>query len=89
MNTIYVAHDRESGRPVLAVANFKDMQKALDEYCGVDRGDAKLIKYHPGVSKYPSDYVGHYEYSCKRYDDWNETYTTIFHVYLVDYFTKY
>ena len=31
MNTIYVAHDRENGRPVLAVADLKDMQKALDE----------------------------------------------------------
>jgi len=88
MNTIYVAHDRESDRPVLAVADFKDIQKALDEYCGADKGDAKLIKFHPYVSKYPSDYEGHYEYLCKWYNHWNETYTIIFHIYCVDFYTK-
>jgi hypothetical protein len=89
MNTIYVAHDREAGYPTLAVADLKYMQRALDEYCGVDLDEAKLIKFHPYLSSYASDYVGYYEYSCKRYDDWNETFTTIFHVYCIEFYTKY
>jgi hypothetical protein len=87
MNAIYVAHDRESGRPVLAVAEFKDIQKALDEYCGADREipEAKLIRFHPYVSKYASDYVGHYEYLCGYHDTPR---TSIFHIHCVDFYTK-
>jgi len=91
MNTIYVAHDRENGHPVLAVADFKDMQRALDEYCGVDMEipQAKLIRFHPYVSKYPSDYEGHFEYLCRNGDNWNENiYTQIFHIHCVDFYTK-
>jgi hypothetical protein len=83
MNAIYVAHDRESGSPVLAVADFKDIQRALDHYCGVDIGDAKLIKFHPYVSQYASTYVGHYEYLCSHRDT---PHTSIFHIYCVGFY---
>jgi len=65
----YVAMDEY--KPILSASSFKELREGLDEYYGVDKGQAECLGFTPYDTKYPDDYEGHYSYSytMKRYDE--------------------
>jgi hypothetical protein len=73
-------------KPILSASSFKAIKEGLDEYYGVDKGQAECLGFTPYNTKYPDDYEGHYSYSytIKRYDE-EVTSIDVVKVYCVNY----
>ncbi len=84
LRVTYVAMDEY--KPILSASSFKAIKEGLDEYYGVDKGQAECLGFTPYYTKYPDDYEGHYSYSytMKRYDE-DVTNIDVVKVYCVNY----
>jgi hypothetical protein len=80
----YVAMDEY--KPILSASSFEELRKGLDEYYGVDKGQAQCLGFVQFMTKYPDDYEGHYSYSytMKQYDK-EITNIDVVKVYCVNY----
>ena len=84
LRVTYVAMDEY--KPILSASSFDAIKEGLDEYYGVDKGQAECLGFTPYNTKYPDDYEGHYSYSytIKRYDK-EITNIDVVKVYCVNY----
>ena len=80
----YVAMDEY--KPILSASSFEAIKEGLDEYYGVDKGQAECLGFTPYDTKYPDDYEGYYSYSytIKQYDK-EITNIDVVKVYCVNY----
>jgi len=81
----YVAMDEY--KPILSASSFDAIKEGLDEYYGVDKGQAECLGFTPYHTKYPDDYEGYYSYSytIKQYDK-EITNIDVVKIYCVDYY---
>lgn len=73
----------EDGKPLTSAANFNDMKKALEQYYGVDKGQAEYLGYHPYITKYPDEYEGYFEF---KYVEFGKEYQEKVKIYCVEFF---
>ena len=80
----YIAMDKY--KPILSASSFEAIKEGLDEYYGVDKGQAECLGFTPYDTKYPDDYEGYYSYSytIKRYNE-DVTNIDVVKVYCVNY----
>jgi len=84
LRVTYVAMDEY--KPILSASSFDAIKEGLDEYYGVDKGQAECLGFTPYDTKYPDDYEGYYSYSyiIKQYDK-EITNIDVVKVYCVNY----
>jgi hypothetical protein len=74
-------------KPILSASSFEAIKEGLNEYYGVDKGQAECLGFTPYNTKYPDDYEGHYSYSytMKQYDK-EITNIDVVKIYCVSYY---
>ena len=74
-------------KPILSASSFEELREGLDDYYGVDKGQAKCLGFKLYDTKYPDDYEGYYSYSytIKQYDK-EITNIDVVKIYCVDYY---
>ena len=74
-------------KPILSASSFEELREGLDDYYGVDKGQAKCLGFKPYDTKYPDDYEGYYSYSytIKQYDK-EITNIDVVKIYCVEYY---
>ena len=74
-------------KPILSASSFEEIKKGLDDYYGVDKGQAECLGFTPYDTKYPDDYEGYYSYSytIKQYDKEINNIDVV-KIYCVDYY---
>jgi hypothetical protein len=84
LRVTYVAMDEY--KPILSASSFDAIKEGLDEYYGVDKGQAECLGFTPYYTKYPDDYEGYYSYSytIKQYDK-EITNIDVVKIYCVNY----
>lgn len=61
----YVAMQADDGRiPIMTASTFKDLEKGINDYYGVDKEYAKCLGFTPYYTKYPDEYEGYFTYKC-------------------------
>ena len=74
-------------KPILSASSFEELREGLDEYYGVDKGQAECLGFTTYNTKYPDDYEGYYSYSytIKQYDK-EITNIDVVKIYCVEYY---
>lgn len=73
IKTVYVAVPEFTDRPVVTADSFKNLQLALDDYCGINNQDpsksidpyAKRLGFEPANLKYPDEFEGTLTYEVR------------------------
>jgi hypothetical protein len=73
----YVALNTDR-KPIVSANEFDDLKAGVDEYYGVNKGQAEYLGFTPYYSKFPETYEGYFTY--KDGDDIDEV-----KVYCIDY----
>jgi len=57
-------------KPILSASSFEEIKEGLDDYYGLNKGQAECLGFTPYYTKYPDNYEGYYSYSyiIKQYD---------------------
>ena len=81
----YIAMDEY--KPILSASSFEELREGLDDYYGVDKGQAECLGFTQYDTKYPDDYEGYYSYSytIKQYDKEINNIDVV-KIYCVDYY---
>ena len=74
-------------KPILSASSFEEIKEGLDDYYGLNKGQAECLGFTPYYTKYPDDYEGYYSYSytIKQYDKEINNIDVV-KIYCVDYY---
>lgn len=78
----YVALNQD-GKPITTADNIENILKAVDNYFGVEKGQAECLGFYPFETKYPDEYEGYIEY---KYEHNEEQYLEKIRIYCIEYF---